>query len=119
MYLKMVLNYLVPKAKKSALVCGVCWFGMAINVQAADEVLVIDGAEIRGDQEQPKILYIVPWQRPGSRGGLEPSSVDIVGAGLLKPIYREEFLREVAYFDLFHQESPEDVSTEADIAGGE
>ncbi len=74
------------------------------SVVAADEVIVIEGAEIRGDQEQPKILYIVPWQRPGNRGGLQPNSVDIVGAGLLKPIYREEFLREVDYFQLFNPE---------------
>jgi len=75
------------------------------TVFAEGDVTVIEGAEIRGDQEQPKILYIVPWQRPDNRGGLEGRAVELAGAGLLKPIYREEFLREVKYFDLFHPQA--------------
>ncbi len=91
---------------------GLVLLSQAVTVLAEEEVLVIEGAEIRGDQEQPKILYIVPWQRPDSRGGLEGSSVELAGAGLLKPIYREEFIREVQYYDLFHPQAKA-MATEA------
>ncbi|OZG73531.1 hypothetical protein BTA51_11000 [Hahella sp. CCB-MM4] len=110
-----IKRYKAPKSLKILLMSMLLCQGAS----AAEDVIVIEGAEIRGDQEQPKILYIVPWQRPGNRGGLQPNSVDIVGAGLLKPIYREEFLREVAYFQLFNPEQSGQGSTSAGTPGAE
>ncbi len=65
----------------------------------AEEIIVIEGNEIRGNQEQPKILYIIPWQRPLQREGLEPDTLQLLGQDLLQPIYREEFVRRLGYHE--------------------
>jgi hypothetical protein len=77
-------------------------FTLCIVLQStlyAEEVIVIEGAEIRGNQEQPRILYIIPWQRPLLREGLTVNSTELPGSDLLKPIYRDEFVRQVTYFE--------------------
>lgn len=54
---------------------------------------------ITGNQEQPKVLYIVPWQGPGGAdqldGGLQPIVSDVFA-----PIDRREFQRELKYREM-------------------
>ena len=54
--------------------------------------------EITGNQELPKVLYIVPWQK-SDPGDLMGRPVNTLMDEVLAPIDREEFLRQVDYFD--------------------
>ena len=54
--------------------------------------------EITGNQELPKVLYIVPWQK-SDPGDLMGRPVNTLMDEVLAPIDREEFLRQVNYFD--------------------
>ncbi len=57
--------------------------------------------EITGNQELPKVLYIVPWQKsdPGSLLGRPANTLlDEV----LAPLDREEFIRQVDYYSDLH-----------------
>ena len=54
--------------------------------------------EITGNQELPKVLYIVPWQKPDP-GDLMGRPVNSLLDEVLAPIDREEFVREVEYYD--------------------
>jgi hypothetical protein len=54
--------------------------------------------EITGNQELPKVLYIVPWQR-SSPGELMGRPVNTLLNEVLAPINRSEFVREVDYYD--------------------
>ena len=60
--------------------------------------------EITGNQELPKVLYIVPWQK-SDPGELTGKPVNSLLDEVLAPLDREEFIRQVDYYDdLYGQE---------------
>lgn len=58
----------------------------------------LDGTEIRGNQELPKVLYIVPWKDP-ARVEFAGRPANSLVEEVLAPVDREVFLRQVKYFD--------------------
>ena len=60
--------------------------------------LELGRTEITGNQELPKVLYIVPWQK-SDPGDLMGRPVNTLLDDVLAPIDREEFLRQVEYYD--------------------
>ena len=54
--------------------------------------------EITGTQELPKVLYIVPWQK-ADPGDLMGRPVNTLLDEVLAPLDREEFIRQVNYYD--------------------
>ena len=60
--------------------------------------LDLERTEITGNQELPKVLYIVPWQKsdPGELLG-KPASTLL--DEVLAPIDRGEFVRQIRYYD--------------------
>jgi len=54
--------------------------------------------EITGNQELPKVLYIVPWKK-ADPGDLMGKPVNTLIDEILAPVDREEFLRQVDYYD--------------------
>ena len=60
--------------------------------------------EITGNQELPKVLYIVPWKK-SDPGELMGKPVNTLLDEVLAPIDREEFIRRVDYYgDLYGDE---------------
>ena len=53
--------------------------------------------EITGNQELPKVLYIVPWQK-ANHGDLSGRPVNTLLDEVLAPVDREEFIRTVDYY---------------------
>jgi hypothetical protein len=64
----------------------------------------LDAASIRGNQELPKVLYIVPWKEPGLT---EPAGrpLNSLVDEALAPVDREVFRRQVRYFDQLYAPS--------------
>ncbi len=62
--------------------------------------------EITGNQELPKVLYIVPWQK-SDPGDLMGRPVNTLIDEVLAPIDREEFLRQVDYHGDLYGENEE------------
>ena len=61
-------------------------------------------AEITGNQELPKVLYIVPWQK-SDPGDLTGKPVNTLLDEVLAPIDRSEFIRQVEYYgDLYGED---------------
>jgi hypothetical protein len=58
--------------------------------------LELDRTEVTGNQELPKVLYIVPWQKPDP-GDLMGRPVNSLLDEVLAPLDREEFIRQVDY----------------------
>jgi len=54
--------------------------------------------EITGNSELPTVLYIVPWQK-SNPGNLTGKPVNTLLEEVLEPLDREEFLRQVDYYD--------------------
>ena len=60
--------------------------------------------EITGNQELPKVLYIVPWKK-SDPGDLMGKPVNSLLEEVLAPVDREEFIRQVGYHnDLYGEE---------------
>ena len=59
--------------------------------------LELGRTEITGNQELPKVLYIVPWQK-SDPGDLKGKPVNSLLEEVLEPLDREEFLRQVDYY---------------------
>ena len=58
--------------------------------------LELGRTEITGNQELPKVLYIVPWQK-SDPGDLMGRPVNSLMDEVLAPVDREEFIRQVDY----------------------
>ncbi len=54
--------------------------------------------EITGNQELPKVLYIVPWKK-SDPGDLMGKPVNTLLDEVLAPLDREEFIRRIDYYD--------------------
>ena len=63
----------------------------------------LDRTEITGNQELPKVLYIVPWQK-SDPGDLMGKPVNTLMDDVLAPLDREEFIRQVEYYNDLHGE---------------
>jgi hypothetical protein len=63
--------------------------------------LDLERTEVTGNQELPKVLYIVPWQT-SDPGDLMGRPVNSLLDEVLAPLDREEFIRQVDYYsDLY------------------
>lgn len=63
---------------------------------AAEEANVVLHSTITGNQEQPKVLYIVPWQPPGGVDQLQQPVQSLLN-DVFAPVDRAEFRRELEY----------------------
>ncbi len=62
--------------------------------------------EITGNQELPKVMYIVPWQK-SDPGDLTGRPVNTLLDEVLAPIDRSEFIRQVEYYGDLYGENDE------------
>jgi hypothetical protein len=62
---------------------------------------------ITGNQELPKVLYIVPWKR-SDLGDLIGRPVDTLLDEVLAPVDPEVFERHLSYYETLHGESEEE-----------
>ena len=69
--------------------------------------LELGRTEITGNQELPKVLYIVPWQK-SDPGDLMGRPVNTLLDEVLAPIDREEFVRQVDYYGDLYKDSEQE-----------
>ncbi len=63
--------------------------------------MMLGRTEITGNQELPKVLYIVPWKK-SDPGDLMGRPANTLLDEVLAPLDREEFIRRVDYYyDLY------------------
>ncbi len=68
------------------------------------DTLELSRTEVTGNQELPKVLYIVPWQK-SDPGDLMGRPVNTLLDEVLAPVDREEFIRQVEYYgDLYGED---------------
>ena len=65
---------------------------------AAIDRLDLDSTVITGNQELPKVLYIVPWKK-AELGQLPGRPVNSLVNEILEPVDRDEFRRRIGYYD--------------------
>jgi hypothetical protein len=70
------------------LVCGA--------LQAGDRI-VLDKLTITGNQELPRVTYILPWQSPPAPNLSDPPLDNLIDEALT-PVDRETFRRQIYYY---------------------
>jgi hypothetical protein len=73
---------------------------------AVMDELDLGRTEITGNQELPKVLYIVPWKK-ADPGDLMGKPVNTLLDEVLAPLDREEFIRRVDYYDDLYRNEDE------------
>lgn len=73
----------------------------------AQEKIVLDETVISGNQELPKVLYIVPWQQPGGVPEIELRT-DFAEEALFRRLYPPAYRREISYFENLQQNHPKE-----------
>jgi hypothetical protein len=84
---------------------------------AADR-LELGTATVTGDREQPKVMYIVPWKR-SDIGDLSGKPMNSLLDEALAPVDREEFKRQVMYYQVVKADASQNGAAKAPAAQGE
>lgn len=84
--------------KRSALtvMLALCLSAPVHAQKNGEEAKVVLHSTITGNQEQPKVLYIVPWQPPGGADKLSQPMQPMLN-DVFAPVDRAEFQRELKY----------------------
>jgi len=88
-----------PGAMRLALalaLAGAAWPAPAEDF--AETVLELDETVISGNQELPKVLYIVPWQQPDGLPEIELRT-QFAEVELFRRLYPPAYRRELDYFE--------------------
>ena len=100
-------------AEREALEPGVASAVLAQDVRrrttgagAVMDEMALGRAQITGNQELPKVMYIVPWKK-SDPGDLMGRPVNTLLDEVLAPLDREEFIRRVDYYDDLYGEAKE------------
>jgi len=78
---------------------GVLCMILAGPAALAQEAVVTLRSTVTGNQEQPRVMYIVPWQQPGDTEFNYELRVGIAQE-LFAPVDREEFVRGLDYREM-------------------
>ena len=63
----------------------------------SEDVIQLDETVISGNQELPKVLYIVPWQQPSGLPDIEVKH-DFTETDVFRKLYPPAYRRELNYF---------------------
>ncbi|MDO6440622.1 MULTISPECIES: hypothetical protein [unclassified Marinobacter] len=91
---------------KSVLLALASWVALPAAQAQETGIVTIEGTRIRGDQEVPTVMYIVPWQPP-EVDELRAPDEQLMVEQAFSPLERYEFQRLVRYHEAFSSEPVE------------
>jgi hypothetical protein len=87
---------------------------VAAKTTATDK-LELQTATVTGDREQPKVMYIVPWKK-SDIGDLSGKPMNSLLDEALAPVDRDEFKREVMYYQAVRADASQNGAAPAGAA---
>jgi hypothetical protein len=75
-------------------------------------------ATVTGDREQPKVMYIVPWKK-SDIGDLSGKPMNSLLDEALAPVDRDEFKRQVMYYQVVKADASQNGASKAPAPQGE
>lgn len=87
---------------RAALLAVFCVLPVAIASAAEPSRIELDETVISGNQELPKVLYILPWQSPEGLPDLQVKA-DFTEAEVFRKLYPPSYRRELEYFDTLNR----------------
>jgi hypothetical protein len=91
--------------------------GPAAKSTAVDRI-ELGTATVTGDREQPKVMYIVPWKK-SDIGDLSGKPINSLLDEALAPVDRDEFKREVVYYQAMKADAPQNGAPRSPAKQGE
>ena len=88
------------KTRKIPIVAVAAFLGFPAAQAQESGVVTIEGTTIRGDQEVPTVMYLVPWQPPEVED-LQAPDERLMVEQEFAPLERYEFQRLVRYHEAF------------------
>ena len=85
---------------------------------AAADRLELGTATVTGDREQPKVMYIVPWKK-SDIGDLSGKPMNSLLDEALAPVDRDEFKRQVMYYQVVKADASQNGAAKPPAAQGE
>jgi hypothetical protein len=73
-------------------------FSHAEEARMAPGVIQLDETVISGNQELPKVLYILPWRQPGGLPDIEVKT-EFTEMEVFRRLYPPAYRRELSYFE--------------------
>jgi hypothetical protein len=86
--------------------------------KTATDRLELGTATVTGDREQPKVMYIVPWKK-SDIGDLSGKPMNSLLDEALSPVDRDEFKRQVMYYQVVKADASQNGASKAPAAQGE
>jgi hypothetical protein len=80
--------------------------------------LELGTATVTGDREQPKVMYIVPWKK-SDIGDLSGKPMNSLLDEALAPVDRDEFKRQVMYYQVVKADASQNGASKAPAPQGE
>jgi hypothetical protein len=68
----------------------------------AEKIVTMKGSTVVGNQELPKVLYVIPWKNSILPDLSEPPLESLIDEALA-PVDREVFRREINYYEAIQQ----------------
>ena len=90
------VNYVRFPLATFAMLCAVGV--LAQDAPSQEDRLQLDSSSITGNQELPKVMYIVPWKE-ADMGELQGKPANSLLDEVLGPLDRDVFRRQIRYFD--------------------
>jgi hypothetical protein len=84
----------------------------------ATDRLELGTATVTGDREQPKVMYIVPWKK-SDIGDLSGKPMNSLLDEALAPVDRDEFKRQVMYYQVVKADASQNGAAKPPAAQGE
>jgi hypothetical protein len=88
----------------------------AASKNTATDKLELQTATVTGDREQPKVMYIVPWKK-SDIGDLSGKPMNSLLDEALAPVDRDEFKREVMYYQAVRADASQNGASAGGAAG--
>jgi hypothetical protein len=88
----------------------------AVGKNTATDKLELQTATVTGDREQPKVMYIVPWKK-SDIGDLSGKPMNSLLDEALAPVDRDEFKREVMYYQAVRADASQNGASAGGAAG--
>lgn len=85
---------------------------LASSAAHAEDAVVTLRSTVTGSQEQPKVMYLLPWQQPGD-AEFEYRMQGSFADELFVPLDRDEFVRGLEYQTLLADKALTDADTES------
>ncbi len=100
------MNYVIRIRYLVACFAIVFTMGAAAEGPRQMDRLELDSSSITGNQELPKVMYIVPWKE-ADIGDLRGKPANSLLDEVLAPLDREVFRRQVRYFRQLNAQEPQ------------